>query len=178
ARPEIDLRADATAVARAAGELHAHRRRAAGALVAPDVHTAGRARRYDVDAAIAIHVGRDERASRRRTRAGFTSAGERAGRHIHPAAGDLAEQARSTGGPRQEVQQTVVVVVDELCRDGVSGRRRCRRDLESLVTVAQRENAWRAGAAEEEIRKVVFVDIRCRDARQPALDAQTDVRGP
>src|SRR5229473_2935632 len=72
------------------------------------------------------------------------------------------------------VEQTVVVVINELCSLRILGTRGRNHRLELLLAIADRKQTRPIGSSQKEIRETVLVNIAGSNARPGAVNIQTN----
>ena len=154
----------AAAVADARGEPHAQRRVAAAAVVAPDAQTPPAQPDDDVGVAVAVEIAERERAPAAVAAAAQAAGSARAVTSVHSRCPRLRNSRGPSGVSRQQVEQAVVVVVDELrapSRRAVAAG--AVDDAKPPAAVARARAAPApSDAAEEEVGEAVLVDVAGR----------------
>src|SRR5205085_2248405 len=97
ARAHLHLGPDATAVADAARQAHAHEVTAAGVPEQPQL--AARAAQHEVGVAVAVEVTRRDAGSVAERRAAERGCG-----HVHPTYAEVADEAQAGGGQQGQVE--------------------------------------------------------------------------
>jgi hypothetical protein len=154
---------------------HAHRGVAGRRVVPPHAQAAVRESHDNVPVAVVVEVaerhGLERGAFSRRQRAEPGRPGR-----LHPAAAaDVAVQPGAVGRQGQQVQETVVVVVHQLCGDRSPRVVRGGADAKPAPAVAEGEHTRPIGEAQEDVGEAVLVDIPDRQGgivagrRQPGF---------
>ena len=172
---QLHLGADAAAVARAPLQPHAERGAPVAAVVSPDAHAPAGGAREHVGVAVAVDVAGGE------CQCAIVRAAERCRQRrcgdVNPRVADISKQPRPAVGQREQIDDAVVVVVEEL-RGKCAGRIRRRLGHgEAACAGTDRKGARGVGAAEEKVGDAVLVDVGRRHRRERRRGWQPDIAG-
>ena len=176
--PELDLRADRAAVADAGVEPHAYGARSREACrlrVSPEPDAARLQVNDDIVVAIGIDVAHRHRCcgltrcrSRRR---------QRRRRDIGPRRSEIPPESRTAGRERQQIRETVAVVVEQLHRRRPCGPVRSGGERKSSAARACCEDRRRGRRREHEVGHAILVEIARRSGRVHSVAWKTCLTG-